>query len=256
MYLSYLQFCWECGGPFHTVVSCSRPRITADAGSILAFDDLDKRCASHFLSRQVAQSGRQRCLRLLGKCDGGQGLLSDLKASGRVGRYNNVTGRSRLVQPGYRRHKRGTGTETRDECDDAEVLRIKAEGGAVLADAQVMPDISIVDEDAYAHIHLKLSLPHTNALMICKLAVILACTSHTSISTLLSITLFDHHFTITASCLHFLILFSQLYLFCNLSHNHFNSCIESTKNPVSLLFFILIILTVCPSTQLHCIIQF
>ena len=148
-HVHFLQFCWECGGPFHTVVSCSRPRITADAGSILAFDDLDKRCASHFLSRQVAQSGRQRCLRLLGKCEGGQGLLSDLKESGRVGRYNDVTGRSRLVQPGYRRHRTGTGTgtgtETRDECDDAEVLRIKAEGWAVLADAQVMLDMLMVD---------------------------------------------------------------------------------------------------------------
>ena len=82
---------------------------------------------------------------MLGKCEGGQGLLSDLKASGRVGRYNNVTGRSRLVQPGYRKHKTGTGTETRDECDDAEVLRIKAEGWAVLADAQVILDMSMVN---------------------------------------------------------------------------------------------------------------
>ena len=131
------QFCWECGGPFHTVVSCSRPRIIADAGSILAFDDLDKRCASHFLSRQVAQNGRQRCLRLLGKCEGGQGLLSDLKVSGRVGRHNHVAGRSRLVQSGCKRHR----TESRDECDDAEVLRVKAEGWAVLADAQVSCDI-------------------------------------------------------------------------------------------------------------------
>ena len=47
------EFCWECGGPFHTVVSCSRPRIAADPGSVLAFDDLDKHCAHHFLARQV-----------------------------------------------------------------------------------------------------------------------------------------------------------------------------------------------------------
>jgi hypothetical protein len=47
------EFCWECSGPFHTVVSCARPRIMADAGSVLAFEDLDKRCASHYLARQV-----------------------------------------------------------------------------------------------------------------------------------------------------------------------------------------------------------
>lgn len=47
------EFCWECSGPFHTVVSCARPRILADSGSVLAFEDLDKKCASHYLARQV-----------------------------------------------------------------------------------------------------------------------------------------------------------------------------------------------------------
>jgi hypothetical protein len=59
------EFCWECGGPFHTVVSCSRPRVAADPGSVLAFDDLDKHCANHFLARQVALRGKKRCLRAL-----------------------------------------------------------------------------------------------------------------------------------------------------------------------------------------------
>lgn len=151
-----LQFCWECGGPFHTVVSCSRPRVIADAGSILAFDDLDKRCASHFLSRQVAQNGRQRCLRLLGKCEGGQGLLSDLKECGRVGRHSYVAGRCRLIQSGCKRHR----AETRDECDDAEVLRIKAEGWAVLADAQVeLPCPQSIKSQSHLHNISLSSLP-------------------------------------------------------------------------------------------------
>lgn len=75
---------------------------------------------------------------MLGKCEGGQGFLSDLKECGRVGRHSHVAGRCRLIQSGCKRHR----TETRDECDDAEVLRIKAEGWAVLADAQVDPSVS------------------------------------------------------------------------------------------------------------------
>ena len=164
IFFMFLQFCWECGGPFHTVVSCSRPRIVADAGSILAFDDLDKRCASHFLSRQVAQKGRQRCLRLLGKCageeacgGGGAGGLAGM--AGRVGR--GVHGGRRVGMPSHAlrspfgndldgdhdennensQHRDSKesreGRESRDEGDEASVLRVKAEGWAVLADSQV-----------------------------------------------------------------------------------------------------------------------
>lgn len=120
-----LQFCWECGGPFHTVVSCSRPRIVADAGSILAFDDLDKKCASHFLSRQVAQKGRHRCLRLLAKCNGRNADALESGHNTRVGlRVRAITSSS-------------CNEECRDECDSAAVLSVKAEGWAVLAEAQV-----------------------------------------------------------------------------------------------------------------------
>lgn len=123
---SFSQFCWDCGGPFHTVVSCSRPRVIADAGSILAFDDLDKRCASHFLSRQVAQRGRQRCLNLLGKCESGRNDSSGKGSCGRLARDSASAGETRASK-----------RESRDECDDAAVLRVKAEGWAALADAQV-----------------------------------------------------------------------------------------------------------------------
>ena len=64
--------------------------------------------------------------------------MGDLKECGRVGRHSHVAGRCRLIQSGCKRHR----AETRDECDDAEVLRIKAEGWAVLADAQVDPLVS------------------------------------------------------------------------------------------------------------------
>ena len=99
-------------------MSCSRPRIIADAGTILAFDDLDKKCAAHFLSRQVAQKGKQRCLRLLSRCEGRRG--KPLLEQGRLNRSTSA-GLS----------------GNRDEGDDADVLRIKAEGWTVLADAQV-----------------------------------------------------------------------------------------------------------------------
>ena len=109
-------------------MSCFRPRIAADPGSILAFDDLDKRCASHFLSRQVAQRGRQRCLRLLGKCDGKNeiydgGSIVSVDLNRRNAVYSNMKG--------------ADDEESRDERDEADVLRIKAEGWAVLADSQV-----------------------------------------------------------------------------------------------------------------------
>lgn len=108
-------------------MSCSRPRVIADAGSILAFDDLDKRCASHFLSRQVAQRGRQRCLSLLGKCEGRR---SNPCGRGRCDRLAGDCSSSGMPRCLSRR-------ESRDECDESAVLRVKAEGWAVLADAQV-----------------------------------------------------------------------------------------------------------------------
>ena len=101
--------------------------MIADAGSILAFDDLDKRCASHFLSRQVAQRGRQRCLSLLGKCEGRR---DDPCGKGRCERVAGDGSSSAMARCLSRR-------ESRDECDEAAVLRVKAEGWAVLADAQV-----------------------------------------------------------------------------------------------------------------------
>ena len=104
-------------------MSCSRPRIAADVGSILAFDDLDKKCAAHFLSRQVAQKGKQRCLRLLTRCEGRKRMTS------RLNNINGTTGSSVL-------------RDNRDDGDDADVLRIKAEGWTVLADAQVRDDKS------------------------------------------------------------------------------------------------------------------
>jgi hypothetical protein len=117
------EFCWECSGPFHTVVSCARPRIIADAGSVLAFEDLDKRCASHYLARQIALKGRRRCLRLLAKCTGKEG---------------GMNGSEEIALKGVGVVPEGLGgrKEFRDEFDEPAVLRIKAEGWAVLALAQ------------------------------------------------------------------------------------------------------------------------
>ena len=56
------QFCWDCGGDYHTSTQCSRPKVVPQAGSVLAFDELDKQCANHFLARQVAAKGYSACL--------------------------------------------------------------------------------------------------------------------------------------------------------------------------------------------------
>jgi len=59
------QFCWDCSGEYHTSSQCNRPKINVSAGSILAFDELDKRCANHFLARRVAIKGYKNCHFLL-----------------------------------------------------------------------------------------------------------------------------------------------------------------------------------------------
>lgn len=59
------QFCWDCGGEYHTSSQCSRPKVTASAGSVLAFDGHDKKCANHFLARKVALRGIRLCSSLL-----------------------------------------------------------------------------------------------------------------------------------------------------------------------------------------------
>jgi len=59
------QFCWECGGDYHTSVSCTRTKVTPDAGSILHFDQMDKEVANHFLARKVAIKGKAECIKQL-----------------------------------------------------------------------------------------------------------------------------------------------------------------------------------------------
>ena len=59
------QFCWDCMGEYHTSSQCSRPKIVVSAGSILAFDEHDKKCANHFLARKAALSGIRLCMSLL-----------------------------------------------------------------------------------------------------------------------------------------------------------------------------------------------
>lgn len=55
------QFCWECAGEYHTSTTCTRPKVKPEANSILAFDELDRHCANHFLARKVALKGRSHC---------------------------------------------------------------------------------------------------------------------------------------------------------------------------------------------------
>lgn len=61
------QFCWECSGEYHTSTVCMRPKIKMDNNSILAFDELDRQCANHFLARKVAMRGKEFCERSLAK---------------------------------------------------------------------------------------------------------------------------------------------------------------------------------------------
>jgi hypothetical protein len=55
------QFCWDCGGDYHTSVTCTRPKVEADNGTILHFNELDKQVANHFLARQIALKGKKLC---------------------------------------------------------------------------------------------------------------------------------------------------------------------------------------------------
>ncbi len=55
------QFCWDCGGDYHTSVTCTRPKVEADNGTILHFNELDKQVANHFLARQIALKGKKSC---------------------------------------------------------------------------------------------------------------------------------------------------------------------------------------------------
>lgn len=59
------QFCWECGGDYHTSVSCSRAKVIPNTGSILHFDQMDKEVANHFLARKVANRGKNECMKQL-----------------------------------------------------------------------------------------------------------------------------------------------------------------------------------------------
>jgi len=59
------EFCWQCLGPYHTSGECTRPKIKGDRGSVLAFDEMDKKCADHFLARRAANSGREAALKAL-----------------------------------------------------------------------------------------------------------------------------------------------------------------------------------------------
>ncbi len=57
------QFCWECSGDYHTSTQCTRPKVEVAAGSVLAFDELDKQVANHFLAKQVATKGYAQALK-------------------------------------------------------------------------------------------------------------------------------------------------------------------------------------------------
>src|SRR3546814_19337504 len=51
---------WNC-----CVCGFSRKQIKGDRGSVLAFDEMDKKCADHFLARRAATSGREAALKAL-----------------------------------------------------------------------------------------------------------------------------------------------------------------------------------------------
>eukprot|EP01041_Mallomonas_annulata_P000757 gene757-1443_t len=57
------EFCWECLGLYHTNGECDRPKVKGSAGSVLAFDELDRQCAAHFLGCRTALRGQSDCRR-------------------------------------------------------------------------------------------------------------------------------------------------------------------------------------------------
>lgn len=48
------QFCWDCGGEFHTTTACNRPKVSTDSNPIFEFEELNRECISHFSLRQQA----------------------------------------------------------------------------------------------------------------------------------------------------------------------------------------------------------
>jgi hypothetical protein len=48
------QFCWECGGEFHTTTSCSRPKVSSDTNPVFEFEELNRECINHFSARKLA----------------------------------------------------------------------------------------------------------------------------------------------------------------------------------------------------------
>lgn len=64
IYHSKFQFCWDCGGEYHTSSACVRPKIKVDSNAVLLFDEYDKQCANHFLARKVALKGKTESSRL------------------------------------------------------------------------------------------------------------------------------------------------------------------------------------------------
>lgn len=101
---------------------------------MLAFDELDKQCANHFLARQVAIREKRKCLKALTRT-----------------RHNTSSTHSTAKEQYSRRSLSGSGGEGSakgekgngngnrkgEEPDqDPEVLRIKIEGWTVLAEAQ------------------------------------------------------------------------------------------------------------------------
>jgi hypothetical protein len=171
-----------------------------------------------------------------------------------------VAGRCILIQSGCKRHR----AETRDECDDAEVLRIKAEGWAVLADAQVDP---LVPCHVMSCLVIPMEVPCPQSIktpthLYCMSLSPLPCMIHDTRLPiqLFPILLFLSFQSMLPSCLLYLKLSSSLECLLqsvlhSIQHKHFK------HSPLSLIpiFHLntpLTLRTVCPGTQLHCVLQF
>jgi hypothetical protein len=56
-------------GPYHTSGACNRPKVKGGAGSVLAFEEIDKQCANHFLARRASLEGHDKALASLQKVE-------------------------------------------------------------------------------------------------------------------------------------------------------------------------------------------
>ena len=59
------QFCWDCGGEFHTTNVCNRSKIQTDLNPVLEFEELNQECSHYFHERQNSIKTYQSLLLLL-----------------------------------------------------------------------------------------------------------------------------------------------------------------------------------------------